>query len=55
MNKEELEQAVSVAISRLPDVVRAELASRDLAVRQSAEETFLARIMAALSEQTKTD
>jgi hypothetical protein len=55
MNKDEFEQALSSAISRIPDVVRADFASRDVAVRESAEETLIVRIMAAVSEHAKSD
>lgn len=50
MSEAEFRIALEAVVQRLPDRVRADLASRDLAVRESAEETLVARIMATMFE-----
>jgi len=50
MNDEDLRKAIEEVVQKLPDLVRADLASRDPSVRQSAEEVVAAKIMMAISE-----
>jgi len=50
MSEAEFRIALEAVVQRLPDMVRADLASRDPAVRQGAEETLVARIMATMFE-----
>lgn len=41
---------IEEVVSKLPDLLRADLASRDPAIRQSAEEVVAAKIAMALEE-----
>lgn len=50
MNPSDINSIILSVVEKLPDLVRADLASRDLHVRQSAEATVAARIQAALED-----
>lgn len=53
MSEAEFRIALEAVVQRLPDRVRADLASRDPAVRESAEETLVARFMATMFEMRR--
>ncbi|UNK78075.1 hypothetical protein MNQ96_10800 [Sphingopyxis granuli] len=50
MTDEDLRKVIEEVVQKLPDLVRADLASRDPSVRQSAEEVVATKIMLALGE-----
>lgn len=50
MNDQDYRSAIEEVVSKLSDLVRADLASRDPGVRQSAEEVVAAKIALALDE-----
>jgi hypothetical protein len=50
MIDEDLRKAIEEVVQKLPDLVRADLASRDPSVRQSAEEVVATKIMLVLGE-----
>jgi hypothetical protein len=50
MSEAEFKLALEAVVQRLPDIVRADLASRDPAIRQGAEDAIVARVMAAFFE-----
>ena len=52
---EELAGIVAGVVARLPEWVRTDLASKDASVRQRAEETLAAMIVAAASVSSVTD
>ncbi len=54
MTDEDRRKAIEQVVQKLPDLVRADLASRDTSVRQSAEEVVAAKIMLALGELRAT-
>lgn len=49
MANDDCRKAIEQAVHKLPDLLRADLASRDPSVRQSAEEIISAKIMLALN------
>lgn len=50
MNEADIRNAIAEVVQKLPDLVRADLASRDPAVRESAEEVVAAKIALAIEE-----
>lgn len=50
MTDETLRKLIEEVVRKLPDLVRSDLASHDILVRQSAEEIVAAKIMLAISE-----
>ncbi len=54
MNSIDKRAIIEEVVSKLPDLLRTDLASRDAAVRQSAEEVVAAKIALALEEMRAT-
>ncbi|MGE3744668.1 MAG: hypothetical protein AB7G25_02950 [Sphingomonadaceae bacterium] len=54
MEKREVTVALAVMLSRLPEWVRSDLVSKDLATRGRAEETLVAMAMAAMFVDNST-
>lgn len=54
MTQDDIRKAIEDVVQKLPDLVRADLASRDPSVRQSAEEVVATKIMLALDELRAT-
>ena len=50
MTQDDIRKAIEDVVQKLPDLVRADLASRDPSARQSAEEVVATKIMLALDE-----
>jgi len=50
MTQDDIRKAIEDVVQKLPDILRADLASRDPSVRQSAEEVVATKIMLALDE-----
>ncbi len=50
MSDTDFRAVIQEVVSKLPDLLRADLASRDSSVRQSAEEVVAAKITLALEE-----
>lgn len=50
MKEADIKSAIAEVVQKLPDLVRADLTSRDPAIRQSAEEVVAAKIALALEE-----
>lgn len=54
MTQDDIRKAIEDVVQKLPDLVRADLASRDPLVRQGAEEVVATKIMLALDELSAT-
>lgn len=54
MTQDDIRKAIEDVVQKLPDLVRADLASRDPLVRQGAEEVVATKIMLALDELRAT-
>lgn len=54
MTQDDIRKVIEDVVQKLPDLVRADLASRDPLVRQSAEEVVATKIMLALDELRAT-
>ncbi len=50
MSPDEIQSVIAEAVHKLPDLLRADLASKDPTVRQGAEEVVAAKIVMALEE-----
>lgn len=54
MTQVDIRTAIEEVVQKLPDLVRADLASRDPTVRQSAEDVVATKIMLSLDELRAT-
>ena len=50
MSEADFKAVIAEVVQKLPELVRADLVSKDISVRQSAEEVVAARISMALAE-----
>ncbi len=50
MTNEEIQSVIAEVVEKLPDLLRADLASKNPSARQSAEEVVAAKISLALEE-----
>jgi len=50
MSQDEIQSLIAEAVHKLPDLLRADLASKNPSARQSAEEIVTAKIVLALGE-----
>lgn len=55
MSPDEIQSVIAEVVHKLPDLLRADLASKDLSVRQGAEEIVAAKIALALEELHATN